>query len=98
MKSIEEFIGIKSELDEFGGTYIYGIHPNNQLQLIAEVRGYGAIQNLFKDRHGKVNFKKADKFQDQLGKWIAEAITEKLERSNPETRKPTQSYGGPIPV
>lgn len=41
--------------------------------MIAEVRGWGAIQNLFKTQ------KEAADFQDELGKFIADAINYKLD-------------------
>ena len=48
--------------------------------MIADLRGWGAIQNLFKLKGGAIDFEKAEKFQDDLGQWIADAINEKLER------------------
>ena len=43
-------------------------------QLILDIRGWGAIQHLFKSE------KEAAEFQDKLGNWYAEAINEKIER------------------
>lgn len=40
--------------------------------LIADIRGWGAIQQLFKKEED------AARFQDELGKWIADAINQKL--------------------
>jgi hypothetical protein len=48
--------------------------------MIGEVRGWGAIQNLFKNKDGSIDFKKAEDFQDSLGVWIADAIQQKLEK------------------
>ena len=73
-----DFIGESSQFDEFGSGYIWGIDSDGCQQMIAEVRGYGAIQNLFMDKKGKCDFEKADQFQDELGRFIAEAITEKI--------------------
>jgi len=88
-KQIKKFIGDKVEYDEFGGTYIWA-YTENKSQMLADidcparneldqlndavmrVRGWGAIQRMFK------NMSDAEKFQDDLGKWIAEAINEKL--------------------
>ena len=50
--------------------------------MIGEVRGWGAIQNLSKDAGGKVDLKAAEELQDEMGKFIAEAITEKLNSEN----------------
>lgn len=86
-KAIRKFIGKKVRFDEYGGGYIWGDHPGEGEQMIAQVedpaeakelqlsiRGWGAIQHLF------ATAKEAGEFQDDLGKWIAEAINEKLER------------------
>jgi len=78
MEDLKDFIGTKVTYDEFGGTYLWGVDKDGGNQMIGEVRGYGAIQNLFKNKKGEVDFDKANDFQDRLGKFIAEAITEKL--------------------
>jgi len=69
------FIG-HAEFDKNGGGYIWGIDKHSNYTPIAEVRGWGAIRHLFKDEND------AAKFQDDLGKFIAEAINEKIERDN----------------
>lgn len=73
----QDFIGVKAEYDD-EGTMIWGINEKDELQHILDVRGWGAIQNLFDEPKGAAN--DAMKFQDGLGEWIAEAINEKLER------------------
>lgn len=96
-KLIHQFIGEKVEYDKFG-TYIWGV-KGIALEMIGEVpdkrdieelskdredspvlsvRGWGAIQHIFADKD------KAAEFQDAMGKWIAEAINEKLERERNE--------------
>lgn len=70
--TVESFIN-KAQYDQFG-THIWGISDKKEFQLIAEVRGWGAIQNLFKSTS------EAADFQDNLGKFIVEAINEKIER------------------
>lgn len=95
-QAIHKFIGSRVRFDEYGGGYIWGDHTQEGEQMIAQltdrpreigsdpkeailtVRGWGAIQNLF--RHPR----EAKEFQDELGKWIAEAINEKLERERKE--------------
>jgi hypothetical protein len=42
--------------------------------MLLNVRGWGAIQHLFKTQE------EAMKYQDELGAWFADAINEKLER------------------
>ena len=80
-KEIKEFIGVAKH-DEYKGTYIWGVDKDGGHQMIAELRGWGAIQNMFKNKDGSINFEGAEKFQDNLGEFIAEAINEKLMREN----------------
>lgn len=79
---ITDFIGEKVWFDEGGAGYIWGEEKDGGSQMIGEVRGWGAIQNLFKDKNGGVDFKKAEDFQDALGHWIADAIQQKLKKEN----------------
>lgn len=84
---IEEFIGERATYDQFGQK-IYGVKgkgKNEIFQMIADVRGWGAIQNLFLDEKDRLDEKAAGKFQDDLGQWIADAISEKLQRNQPES-------------
>ena len=78
MVKVSDFIGEKATYDE-SGQMIFGVDKKGGLQLIADVRGWGAIQNLFKNSDGTIKAE-ASKFQDKLGEWLAEAINEKLER------------------
>jgi hypothetical protein len=70
----QDFIGKKATYFE-DGTQIFGENEKGELQMILDVRGWGAIQNLFKG-----NAQKAVDFQDELGAWFVDAINEKLER------------------
>jgi hypothetical protein len=79
--TLKSFIGKRAKFDEYQSGYIWGVQQNGGLQPIAEVRGYGAIQKLFLTEKG-CDFEKADKFQDDLGRFIADAINEKLERDS----------------
>lgn len=72
--TIEWFIG-HAEFDKNGGGYIWGVDKNSNYQMIAEIRGWGAIQQLFK------NEQDAAKFQDSMGKFIADAINEKISKN-----------------
>ena len=69
--TIEKFIGI-AKFDENGGGYIWGVDEDGGHEMIAEVRGWGAIQDLFKTES------EAAYFQDKIGMFIAEAINDKL--------------------
>lgn len=85
-KTIKEFIGTV-EYDDYGGGYIWGRNQKNPgAQMIAEVpeiregeavlsiRGWGAIQNM-------ENLPcSPEEFQDAIGRFIAEAINEKLNK------------------
>ena len=59
--------------DEFG-THIWNKDKEGDIQKVADIRGWGAIQNLFKTQ------KEAEEFQDEVGKFIADAINEKIQR------------------
>jgi hypothetical protein len=76
---ISDFIGVKTTYDKFGQK-IFANDKLGNLQMLADLRGWGAIQNLFKLKGGAIDFEKAEKFQDDLGQWLADAINEKLER------------------
>lgn len=67
-----DFIGDSVNYDSYG-QMIFANKGNSQ-QLLLDVRGWGAIQNLFKTED------EAAVFQDQLGEWIADAINEKLKK------------------
>lgn len=80
-KEIIEFIGDSCIPDEGWAGYIWGEkEESGELQIIGEVRGWGAIQNLYKKPDGSIDFPKAEKFQDNLCKFIAEAVDEKVKR------------------
>ncbi len=77
-EQIKAFIGEKVKFDEYGSGYLWGVNKKGESQMIGEVRGWGSIQNLFKNKDGSLDEEKAENFQDEMGKFIAEAITEKL--------------------
>jgi hypothetical protein len=60
--------------DEYGQYLWNKVTEDGGSQMIGEVRGWGALQNEFKSED------EAAKFQDEVGKFIAEAIREKIER------------------
>ena len=85
MKTIKEFIGDETIYDKenhiiCGLTYKYDGEDKQKIiksQRIADVRGWGAIQNLFMN-NDYIDFVSAEKFQDELGEFIAMAINEQL--------------------
>ena len=80
-EELKKFIG-KAEYDKYGSGYIWGLR-DNEMQMLADlqVRGWGAIQNMFDVGED------AEKFQDEIGNFIADAINEKIER---ESQQPTE--------
>ena len=58
--------------DEYG-QYLWANHDDGN-QLIGEVRGWGALQQEFETEE------EAESFQDEVGKFIAAAINEKVQR------------------
>ena len=78
-KQLRDFIGDSVKYDD-NGTMIFGV-KNGDIQLIADVRGWGAIQNLPQFKNDKTQDNMAE-FQDALGQFIADAINEKLTNSN----------------
>ena len=77
---ITDFINGKVTYDKYGGQYFWIVGPKGESQMLAEMRGCGAIQNLFINKDKTVDFDAASSFQDKIGEWIAEAINEKIER------------------
>lgn len=76
----QDFINGKVTYDKFGGQYFWVNEPTGGSQMLAEMRGWGHIQNMFKRKDGSFDLDAAAKYQDELGDWIASAINEKLER------------------
>ncbi len=89
LEKIKEFIGT-ARYDEHGCGYIWGVDKKDNIQMLAQIndipeedikvnevlsiRGWGAIQHMFKNQD------EAENFQNELGKFIAEAINEKLSK------------------
>ena len=76
-RKIADFIGEKAVYDR-QGQFIWGENSKGEWEMLANVRGWGSIQQLFKSASGEVDEDKAMKFQDELGEFIASAINEKL--------------------
>lgn len=80
---VAEFLG-EVYYDNYG-QMLFAKQRKDGIQLIGNVqdlpemvsvRGWGAIQNLFKDQ------KEAEAFQDAIGKFMADAINEKIQRES----------------
>ena len=73
------------------GTCIWNRQKDGGNQMIADIRGWGAIQNEFKTNE------EAEKFQDGVGEFIVQAIREKIARTSSQTDekgKPLTYWGG----
>ena len=77
--TITEYINGKVVYDKYGGQQIWIQEPDGGCQLLADVRGWGHIQNLF-SKGNTIDIEKAAKFQDEIGRFIADAINEKISR------------------
>jgi len=75
---VKDLINGKVAYDKFGGQYFWIVGPKGESQMLAEMRGWGRIQNMFPPT--KEGREEAAEYQDKLGEWIAEAINEKMER------------------
>jgi hypothetical protein len=73
-KEIIDFIGSANYQGDDLGTYIWGNREDGTREIIVVVYGY---QNEIEESEG---VKQAEHFQDELGKFIAEAINEKIKR------------------
>ena len=83
---VTDFIGVKAIYDEYG-QYIWAVDKDGGHQKLADLRGWGAIQNLFKTKKGLIDEEKAASFQDELGRWLVDAINGKLEREHTDSKK-----------
>lgn len=54
------------------GQYIWSKQPDGGSQMVCDIRGWGALQHEFD------TMEEAEKFQDEVGNFIAQAIKEKL--------------------
>jgi hypothetical protein len=75
------------------GQMIFAVRENGHHQMIADVRGWGAIQNLFPGDPSK-----AMEFQDALGEFLAEAIKKHISSNADDMLKthkliPFNEYG-----
>lgn len=79
LKELESTISIKDWLkdvyyDEFGQYLWSKQDADSGSQMIGEIRGWGALQKEFKTQE------ECAKFQDEVGKFIADAINEKIKK------------------
>lgn len=83
---LSDFLQGKFKYDA-DGQLIFLVKPNGYLQRIIDLRGWGAIQNLFRNKDQSIDIDAAAKFQDELGEWIAATLNEKLALEGPKPEK-----------
>lgn len=76
-REIKNKLGIVAEYDK-ESQWVWLKKKNGDLYHLLEIRGWGTLQYLFKDKKGNIDLDKAAEFQDQIGKWVEEAINTKL--------------------
>ncbi len=91
IKTPQEFIGTKLMYEN---TTIFSIRENGHCQPIVDIRGWGAIQNMFKDKNEAVDNEAACNFQDSVGEHIKAAIEsyERLQAENKAMREILKDY------
>jgi hypothetical protein len=72
---VMNFIGKANYTGDLG-TYIWSNNEAGKTELIAIVEGYREIQNIC------TTISEANEFQDEMGRFIAEAINEKIQRES----------------
>lgn len=77
---VTDFINGKVEYD-VDGQYFFVHSQKGRTYMIAELRGYGSLQNLF-NKNGEIKGYELDYFHDEVGRWIADAINEKIQKEN----------------
>jgi erythromycin esterase-like protein len=73
-KEIIDFIGTANYQGDDLGTYMWANRTDGTRELISVIYGYNA------DTEKNKGKEQAELFQDELGKFIAEAINEKIKR------------------
>ncbi len=79
--TVKEYLKGKLLYDE-EGQIIFIEKEDGKLVQLCDIRGWGHIQHLFVTEKGvkNIDFSAAMKFQDEIGKYIKEAIEEKLKK------------------
>jgi hypothetical protein len=76
-EDIREYVG-KAMYDDAGQIIFRGADKDNLKQFL-DIRGWGAIQNMFKTPE------EAEAFQDKVGQWVTDVINAKLSHPQPIT-------------
>lgn len=78
-KKVTDFISGPVTYDKYG-QYFWINTPNDGVNMLGELRGWGCIQNMFGAKNKNFDEESAAKFQDEVGEWVADAINQKLKR------------------
>lgn len=73
------------------GTYLWIRGAEDELQMLGEIRGWGRIQNMFKNPDGTINQQAAADFQDAIGHFVANAVNTALESLGEEEEEKTMT-------
>lgn len=71
--TLKEYLKGTVKYDDYG-QFLWLVDEKESMNMLGEIRGWGHIQHLFKDT------KEAAAFQDEIGKFVAEAINEKIKK------------------
>ncbi len=93
---ITDFINGPVTYDKWGGQYFWINDPDGGTQMLAEMRGWGGIQNLCRKKG--LSEEEYGAYQDQLGDFIAEAINEKIERLKNKNKIAVVGHHGVMPI
>lgn len=87
--NVQDFINGTVTYDPHGSQYFWINEPQGGVQMLAEMRGYGCLQNMAikTGAKGEEIMNVANAMQDKIGNWVAEAINEKLAREKKGTMK-----------
>ena len=75
IRDVKDFLNGEVIFDP-NSQYFWVVDPVRGPKIFCELRGWGSIEVMFRDKSQA----DAINYQDSLGRWIAEAINEKLER------------------
>jgi hypothetical protein len=74
---LRKYIDGKFKYDSIG-QYVWIVDKTGGHQKFADLRGWGAIQNLFKKKNGEIDLKAAEEFQDKVGEWLVSVLNNSL--------------------
>ena len=64
------------------GQYFWIMDDKGGMKMLAELRGWGHIQNMFRDAKQGIDMESAADLQDEVGEWIAKTLTEQIKKES----------------